>query len=310
MTAVPLLQRHFSPLAANLLCVASMLIWSISLPAANVVLAVIPPLPLTAARSVMAAAALVPFWWLMEGGRALRRADWLRGIVIGGATVGLGAFFLVLGQSLTSAVTVAVISAMMPVVGMTLEVIFDGRRVTGALLFGLGLCLVGGVIALGARVEGLGLGWGALICLLSVIAFTIGSRMTVTSFPGLSPLGRTTITLTGAAIATTIAAAIHAVLIGPATQWSLIGPREFAALLLFSVGGLSIGQVLFIMAVGSIGIGFSTMHINATPFYVMILMYMMGSQWNWAQAAGAAVVGVGVLVAQEMIPIIAKRRAP
>lgn len=298
VSGAALFNRQYSLGVANMLCVASMVIWAAGLPAADVLIAVLPPLPLTAMRMALAAVSLLPVWWLIEGTSALRGAAWGRGLWIGGSTLGLGAFFLVLGQSQTSAVTVAVISAMMPVVAMTLEVALDGRRLGWALVLGLGLCLVGGLVALGARVEGLGLGWGALMCLLSVITFTVGSRMTVTAFPGVSPLGRTTLTLTGAAVATTLAAVLQGALTGPSPDWSLIGGREIAALAIYAIGGLAIAQVLFIMAVGSIGIGYSTMHINATPFYVMFITYALGGVWNWTQAFGALVVGLGVLVAQ------------
>jgi uncharacterized membrane protein (DUF485 family) len=43
--------------------------------------------------------------------------------------------------------------------------------------------------------------------------------------------------------------------------------------------------------------------MNATPFYVMIIMFAFGSPWIWTQAIGAAIVGLGVLVAQGIIPL-------
>ena len=49
---------------------------------------------------------------------------------------------------------------------------------------------------------------------------------------------------------------------------------------------------------GYLGIAMAALHINATPFYVMIMAVMLGGAWNWWQAAGAALVGFGVIVAQ------------
>ena len=67
-----------SPLSANLICMASMLIWAAALPAAEVLIradpAPLPPILLNAARMIMAAAFLRPVWWLVEGGETLRRA--------------------------------------------------------------------------------------------------------------------------------------------------------------------------------------------------------------------------------------------
>ena len=289
-------------LTANLVCMFSMLIWSTGLPANEILLPLLPPLSLSAARFALAAAALLPFWVLMEGAGVLRGAGWLKGIAVGGM-IGLGGLFVILGQSLTDAVTVAVISATMPVVGIALEVVLDGRRLTPALVLGLGLAVIGGIVALGGGVDGLSLGLGALICFASVLTFTLGSRLTVTAFPALTPLGRTTVTLTGAAIATLIIAPLHALTFGPVPDFGLLGPKEFAALAVFAVGSLAVSQVLWILSVGKLGIGLAALHINATPFYVMVILFGLGAAWNWQQAFGAAIVGLGVLVAQGIIPL-------
>lgn len=289
-------------LTANLVCMFSMLIWAAGLPANEILIPLLPPLSLSAARFGLAAAALLPFWVLVEGAGVLRGAGWLKGIAVGGM-IGLGGLFVILGQSLTDAVTVAVISATMPIVGIALEVVLDGRRLTPALVLGLGLAVIGGIVALGGGVGGLSLGLGALICFASVLTFTLGSRLTVTAFPALTPLGRTTVTLTGAAIATLIIAPLHAALIGPAPDFGLLGPKEFAALAVFAVGSLALSQVLWILSVGKLGIGLAALHINATPFYVMLILFAFGAAWNWQQAFGAAIVGLGVLVAQGIIPL-------
>ena len=283
---------------ANWVCMLSMLIWAMGLPAASLLLGTVPPLPLTAARMVMAAACLLPFWWFLEGGDALRKAPWRQGIRVGGSTIGLGAFLLVVGQGMTDAVTVAIISASMPVVGIAIEVILDGRKLSRGLVIGVGLSLVGGVMALDGGNQQLALGLGALLSFASVLVYTVGSRMTVTSFPDLTPLGRTTVTLTGAAVVTTVAACLAALAGAASPQWAELGWYEFGALAIFAIGGLAISQVLWIRSVGHLGIALSSLHINATPFYVMLILFALGGVWNWTQASAALVVGLGVLIAQ------------
>jgi drug/metabolite transporter (DMT)-like permease len=81
-----------SQLVANLLCMLSMLVWSMGLPAADVLIGPVPPLPLTAARMSLACICLLPIWWWREGTAVVRGAHWVRGIAIGGSTLGLGAF--------------------------------------------------------------------------------------------------------------------------------------------------------------------------------------------------------------------------
>jgi drug/metabolite transporter (DMT)-like permease len=284
--------------AANGACMLSMLVWAMGLPAASLLLGTVPPLPLTAARMLMAAACLLPFWWLLEGGDALRKAPWWQGIRVGGSTIGLGAFLMVVGQGMTDAVTVAIISASMPVVGIAIEVLLDGRQLSRGLVIGVVLSLLGGGMALDGGNQQLALGLGALMCFASVLVYTLGSRMTVTSFPKLSPLGRTTVTLTGGAVVSTVAACVAALLGAAPLQWAALGWRELGALAIFAIGGLAISQVLWIRSVEHLGIALSSLHINATPFYVMLILFALGGAWNWTQAAAALVVAVGVLIAQ------------
>jgi drug/metabolite transporter (DMT)-like permease len=127
--------------------------------------------------------------------------------------------------------------------------------------------------------------------------------MTVTSFPTLTPLGRTTVTLTGAALATSGAAGVNALLGGAGPDWQALGLKELGALAVFAIGGLAISQVLWIMSIGSLGIAMSSLHLNATPFYVMLILFALGGAWDWQQALAATVVGLGVLIAQGIVPL-------
>lgn len=288
-------------LAANLICMASMLIWAAGLPAAELVIPLLRSEQLAALRMLLASAALLPMWLLLDGAGVLRRARWKRGIAVG-SLLGLGAWCLILGQARGGTVTAAVISATMPIVGMALEVALDGRRVTAGLLLGLVLALVGGLLALDFRAGGLTMGLGAALCFGSVLAFTVGSRLTVTAFPDLSPIGRTAITIAGAAIALTVLAAAPVALGGAAlADFSGWGWREGAALAAFSIGSLAVSQFLWIVSVERLGIGASSLHINAAPFYVMLILAAFGAPWDWMQAAAAALVCLGVLLAQGLL---------
>lgn len=298
--------RSYSLLTSNLICMASMMIWAAALPAAEVLIRpvppIMPPLSLTAARMTMAALFLLPVWIAVEGVDALRRTNWLRGLMVG-SLIGVGALFLVMGQTRTTAVMAAVVSSAMPLVGITIEILLDGRKLNRGVVVGLLLSVVGGILAAGRFDGGLGFGLGALICLASVITFTLASRLTVTSLPGLTPLGSTTVTVVGAAIAACVFAAIGMVAGMPGPDWPAFGWYEFGALALFGIGGLAISQVLWIVAVGQLGIAMSSLHINLTPFYVMVILLALGGTWNWLQAAGAAIVAVAVLIAQGLIPL-------
>jgi drug/metabolite transporter (DMT)-like permease len=296
-------------IAANLICLASMLTWAAGLPAAELVIDIIPPLALTALRCSLAAAVLMVAWIAVEGFAPARRAAWGRALFVGGVCIGVGAVFLVIAQARTDPVTVAIITAIMPVIGIALEVALDGRRLTAALVLGLVLSLAGGFFAYGQATGSFVLGFGAFAALASVVAFTWGSRATVTAFPDLTPLGRTAITVTGAALTTGLAAALWSLTGGQPVPWDRLGLPEWAALALFGIGSLALSQILWIIAVGRIGIGISSLHMNAVPFYVMLILFALGAPWSWPQAIGAAIVVVGVLIAQGIIPLRFTRNA-
>ena len=307
MTPTPAPTRSLA--SANLICMASMIVWAAGLPAADLIIPLIPPIALTAMRTGLAGLVLMLIWLLVEGWQPIRRANWLRGIRVGGICIGLGAVLLVVGQALTDAVTVSIITASMPIIGIALEVLLDGRRVTRALVAGLLLSLAGGMIALTEEGFSLNLGLGALAAFASCTAFTWGSRATVTEFPDLTPLGRTSITVTGAFAVMLILSLVWAGAGGAPVQWAAIGWPEIGALIVFGVGALALTQVLWIVSVERLGIGAASLHMNAVPFYVMIIAFALGADWSWLQTFGAAIVVLGVLIAQDMIPLPARRLA-
>ncbi|MFN0113134.1 MAG: DMT family transporter [Paracoccaceae bacterium] len=295
-------------LAANGLCLLSMLTWAAGLPALGYLVAWVPPLTLTAWRVGLAGIVLVLVWALWEGASTVLRAPWGRGIAVGSVVMGVGAVLLVFALQRTDPVTAAIITSLMPVIGLGLEVALDGRKLTLALMLGLVLSLAGGVYAIDLSAAAPGFGLGALAALASVFAFTWGSRMTVTAFPGMTALGRTAITVGGAGLALTVLSAAYAALGGPAVEWSALGPAEYAAVVGASVGSIAVSQTLWIVSVGALGIGISSLHMNAVPFYVMLMTFALGGAWNWTQCVGALIVVAGVSVAQGLIPLPGARR--
>jgi len=301
MTALSPAPAARPDLAANLICMASIIVWAAGLPAANLLIPHVPALPLAAMRTALAAAVLLPIWWAFDGNAVMRGAAWGRGVVVGGICLGLAAILLIVAQEATDAATVAVIAATAPVIGMLLEAALDGRRITWRIAAGIALSLAGGMLAYGAATGSLALGIGAAAAMGSVICYTWGSRATVEMFPDLTPLGRTAITATGAAVATGAAAAVWTLTGGAGPEWSALGWPEVGALAVFGIGSIAMSQLLWITSVGRLGIGVASLHTNAAPFYVMLILLAFGGGWNWLQVAGAVIVVAGVLVAQGML---------
>lgn len=298
MTATPLPSLQNPRLTANLIGMASMLIWATGFPAVDRLLPIYGPLPLTALRMGSAALLLLPLWLILDGTPAIARAPWRRGLGIGTVGFGIGAFLIVLAQQMTDAVTVAIISSTMPVIGITLECLFDGRRLTPLLLAGLALALLGGMLAYLSGIGSLGLGLGALAAFGSTFGFAWGSRETVRALPELTPVGRCAITFGGAALATSLCALAAGLAGKTSIDWAAIDTANLMMLAYYGIGSLAISQVLWIVAVERLGIGIAAMHINAAPFYTMIFVWLLGAAFNWPQLGGAALVLLGVILAQ------------
>lgn len=300
MTAISPDARR-SLLAANLICLASMVVWAAGLPAADLIIPHMPPVALTAARTTLAAIVLLPIWIMADGARAVLAANWSKGAWIGFVTLGLASFFVIIALQFNDPVTVAIVTAVMPVVGILLECVADKRPFTRALALGLILSVLGGLIAVSGAEGEVDFGIGVLAALLSVLLYTWGSRETIRALPELSPLGRVTITVAGCAAVALVAALGDGLVRGNWPDWGAIGPSEFAGLAVFGIGSMAVSQLLWIISVGRIGIGAASMHMNAVPFYVMLMVFVMGGPWNWWQTIGAAIVVSGALIAQGLI---------
>ncbi|MFZ5711116.1 MAG: DMT family transporter [Pseudomonadota bacterium] len=292
-----------SALAANGICLLSMLTWAAGLPALGHLVNFVPPLTLTAWRVGLAGAVLVLAWAVREGVRTVVHAPWNRGLYVGFLVMGVGAVLLVVAIRYTDPVTAAIITSFMPIVGIGTEVLFDGRRVTLPLVAGLLLSLGGGVVAVDPAAANPSFGLGALAALASLFSYAWGSRLSISAFPGMSALGRSAITVAGGGAILTALAAGWSLAGGPGVDWAALGPGEYAAVAGASIGSVAVSQTLWIVAVGAIGIGLSSLHMNAVPFYVMLISLAFGGDWQWNQALGAAIVVLGVSVAQGLVPL-------
>ena len=291
-----------SPLAANIACVGSMLVWAAGFPMADALLDHLPSVAVTTLRLAFATAFLLPIWYLADGGQEMRAAPWRSGLLVGAVGLGLGALCLVYGQSWTDGITTAVITATMPIVGIGLEWLFDGRRLGWRVLLGIVLSVGGGIAVYGARMGHLDFGAGAAAILASTFVFAWGSRASVTRIPAMSALGRTTITMTGGAVLALAVQALLPLAGGPGIPWAAITPRDWAYLAFYGIGSMAISQLLFLTGVAGLGIGVATMHINVAPLYVMLIALAFGDSWSWILLAASILVMIGVLIAQSRPP--------
>jgi drug/metabolite transporter (DMT)-like permease len=275
-----------------------MVLFALGFPAADVLLASWGIVALSAVRIVLAVGLLVPIWILMDGFARVRRAPWLRGMVIGGIGFGTGSLSLLITQSMTDAVTAALAAAMMPIAAVILEVVFDGRRLTAAFLFGVVFVLLGGIVAAGGSLMESRFGLGALIGIGATFLFAWASRASVKSLPDMSSMGQATLTLVGAMLFNLGIFGVFAAMGWAGTHVGNLDGYALSMLAIYAFCGMAISQVFWILGVSKIGVGMASFHLNATPFYVMLVVVAMGGRWDWTQALGAAILAVGVVLAQ------------
>ena len=277
---------------------AAIMLFAFGFPAADQLLQNWGVVSLIAARNTLALVLLVCVWLVIEGRRTLARAPWFTGIRIGAIGFGLGATLLLLCQSMTNAVTAALAAASMPVAAVAIEVALDGRRLTRNFLIGVILVLVGGYLATGMDVNDASFGAGALIGLFAATIFAWGSRATVKSLPELTPIGQTVVTTAGMVLFCVVLYLAFALLNLPGTQAVVPDARGWSLMLIYAWLSLAISQAFWITGVGRLGVGLASFHLNAAPFYVMLILLALGGSWNWLQALGAFILAVGVIFAQ------------
>ena len=299
MSATTISRSGTTPVAANLFCFVAMASWAFAFPAAELLLQSWGEVALTFVRQVIAVSVLVLIWIVADGWQQVKTADWKRGIWVGGIGFGLGALLLVVGQSMSDAVTPAIAAAMMPVVGAVLEVMFDGRKLRWHLVVGIILALSGGTLATGFTFSGGSVNTGSLLCLISVILFAWATRATTRDFPNLTAIGQTSITLAGGMIFMVVTFLIWSVSGLPGGEIGSIDARHLTILVATSVASLAFAQLLWIWGAGGLGIMLASFHMNAVPFYVMvILVIFLDGNWSNQQAVGALLVALGVMTSQ------------
>lgn len=287
-----------SALSGNGLAVASMLTWAAGFPAAEVLLQTWPPVALLAARLALAVVVMVPIWMLIDGPRRVVSARWGHAMLVGGFGLGTAMLLMIVAQKLTDPVTVAIIASCAPLMATLLELAAGTRRLKWNFALGVLVSIVGGLIATSALAPAQ-LGLGAACAVVSTALFCWASMATARDFPELSQTGRTTITFVGGLVMATLMI-LGATQIGmdvmPATPFDL---QQAGMLVIYALVAMGLSQVLFIASIGRLGVALSSFHINIAPFYVMLIMLVLGEEWNWTRALGAGIVAMAVVLAQE-----------
>jgi drug/metabolite transporter (DMT)-like permease len=284
---------------ANANCFAAMLLWATGFVALEYLLDDWGVLSLSSLRLVVSVVFLVLWWGWTEGWAKVFGASWRKGLIIGGFGWGVGSVLLLMGQKLSDPVTVTIVVAMMPIAGAATEIVFDNRRLSRRLIVGLILAVFGGYLATGAQLTQGNFGFGVALCLGAILLFAWVTRATTRQLETLSRTGQTAVTLCGGMLVTLAWYGISIVAGFGETHIGTIDTGDWLPLLIFLLPSSGIAQLLWIHGAGKLGVLLASFHMNAVPFYVMVILVSLSlGQWHWLQAGAVALVALGVLVSQ------------
>ena len=284
---------------ANLICLIAVALFAFTFPASDILLNDWGILSVIVFRNISAFVLLLIMWVISEGYSQIKSADWLNGLWVGGVGFGIGSVLMITTIYLTTPVVAALTAAIMPLTGVVLEVLFDGRKLRRWVVVGFALVLIGGFLATGVNFSEAKFGFGALLGLVGSALYAWGSRATVVHLPKLTPLGQTTVTSFGMTMFGVIFYLVALSLGLPGTMIPEVTNNHIVLILVTGWVSLSISQYLWIKGVGKLGIGIASFHLNGAPFFVMLILLVLGGEWNWQTAIGALVLVLGVMVSQK-----------
>ena len=277
---------------------SAMILWAASFPAKDILLKIWDPLFLYAFGLVIASLLTLGIWFFFEGIKEIRKFPWIKALIIGGIGFGAGGSFFIFAQSLSSAVTVAIAAAFMPIFATMIEIIMDGRSLNIRFIIGVFISILGGlVMTLGSDGGGYN-ALGLLIALPAVILFAWASRQITKSLPGFSNLAQGSISILGAGLAVSIPYFALNNGIDMGQILTSLDIYQVLCIVIFAATGISISQVLWIKGVSQLGIATASIHMNSAPFYVMLFVFLLGGSWIWVQFWALILVVIGVLLTQ------------
>ncbi|MBT3557676.1 MAG: DMT family transporter [Rhodospirillales bacterium] len=285
-------------LAGNALAAASMVLWSTSFPATDIILQTWHPLATAIGRLGIGALGLLPLMWWQGNISDVIHGPWKKVFRAGGLSLGIATITLNVGMMYSNPVTAAVIVTMMPPIAFLLAVIEGEQRITVKWMVGIGLAVAGGTWAsIHEDTGNLGFQGGEILLVVSVTCFAWYSRAVVRHLGMISTASATALTLfagtlvSGAAIGLAQATGMIELYYEPTL-------KTFGLLFWIAAVANGYGMLLWFFAVSRIGVTISSFHQNLVPFYVMLMAVLLGGFVVLEQVYGALLVVGGVLVTQ------------
>ena len=282
----------------NVMAVLSMLLWSTSFPISEVLLMRWDALSLAVVRLGGGALMLTLMGWGIRNRYSWTNWPVRSALMIGAVGIGIGTFALNLGLKYSNPVNVSVIVTTIPLFSVMLGVIKHEETLSPRIMIAIGLAICGGVLVSWSSTQTqAGFQGGELLVLGAVILWTWYSRVSVTRLLVIPAYPRTVLTLLGGALCLI---PVALVLEGSGwvdlnAPWSVSDLPLIGGLCAFGVG---LSMVCWMISAEKIGVTIAALHINALPFYVLLLGLMFGGTLLVSQVTGAVLVATGAVLAQ------------
>jgi drug/metabolite transporter (DMT)-like permease len=289
------LRRPYLP---DLYLILAAVLWGSDYPFAKIGLGEISPLAFSAARTLLAAGALVPFFVRQQSSRRVSRRDWVSLGLLACCGVFVSRICWSVGLTLSTASNAALLMTSSPMFGLVTSFFVSPSAVTRRATLGLLIGLGGVVTVLHGDVKGWS--WseehllGNLILLAAAISWAV---FTVLAARVLSHYSSLTVT--------TYVMVIGSVLFVPFVQntrpggWGAVSSLGWFSVVYVGLSGNCLAYFLWMKGIATVGpvrtiLYFYLVPITAIASSVMVL----GEGVTSTQICGGLIVGLAVLVAR------------
>jgi len=280
------------------MAVLSMLLWATSFPISDVLLKSWDPLSLATIR--LTGGALVLGLLAFISGRKYNWQSWpfRDALFVGALGIGVGTFAMNLGLKYSNPVNVTVIATTIPLFSVVMGALKGEEKVTTRISVAIGLAITGGLLVSwsSTRTE-IGFEGGEFLVLGAVILWAWFSRVSVTRLLPIPAYPRTLLTMAAGALFL-LPVTLLIKYSGVFELSASLSPPDLARVFALCVFGVGLSMVCWMISAEKIGVTVAALHINALPFYVLLLDLMFGGTLLISQVFGAALVALGAALSQ------------
>lgn len=281
-------------LVGNVLMMVVVCFWGTSFVSIKTVLIEIPPVTMAVIRFGLATLILFPVLWKLEPGVRPRRSDIRRLVIAGFLGISLYYYFENTGMRLTTASNASLITALIPILATTLDIIVYKSKLTLLQGTGMLLALIGAYLAITANGE-VGAAAASLKGNLLIVSaaicwtfYTLYAKSLQRSYSGLFLTAWQN--LTGTLLLLPISLAEHA-------QWQPVSGKTVIHLLYLTVFCSAACYLLYNYALKRLDVAATTVYLNVVPVIGVLAGYLFLRETVLPiQIAGGVIIMLGVIV--------------